>query len=766
MINRASQVKILDFSLAKLEERNRVSLLSSGDLTATPSASGDGAAQTAQGTIVGMVSYMSPEQAEARPLDNRTDIFSLGAVLYELLTGRRAFSGNSVVEVLHAIINDDPRPALDWNPRLPPQAIDCLSKAMAKDPGDRYRHAGDMELDLRRVKRAIESGTSAVIAPRSGKRRRHLLRWTGAGLLLVSATFGAWWLGRSSVNARGGSSFLDASLTQLTTDPGYEGEPTFSPDGRTIAYVADRDGNFEIYLQQISGGPSLNLTRNPAADIQPAFSPDGRDIAFVSSRSSKLDIFHAGPNLPLVGGDIWVMPALGGAARRIVENGFCPFWTPDGAALLYVHGTYRDSRIARIPSTGGDSRDLPIDEPHVDRYLFPSLSEDGRWVLYQNGNQIEVVAARGGKPRMLVRGEGPAWGPGSTNVLFTNGTSGKSRTLWRAPFSLARGEFAGTPEAITFGRGADLGVKASRDGTAIAFAAGDETLNLEELSFDAETGQVSGLPRELTAGNNHVGFFGPSPDGKAVVFGADRGDSSHLWRIEPPATPFQLTLNPRYSETGAEWSPDGREIAFARTDETIAGAPPEIWTMNADGTSPRRRIDMAEVSGRMAWLPDGKTMLIQKHEGLLRFDLASGAQSFVPGAKSRTLFTVDATGQWIAYQTSERGPLSVAAVPIAGGTPRFVATGRYEAYHPFFSPSGRWLYFQRDHKNLYRVPGPSQGWANAVPEQVTNFSGADLYLENPRISRDGRKLFYTRGRRTGDIFILRTNPPARTKAAA
>jgi Tol biopolymer transport system component len=180
---------------------------------------------------------------------------------------------------------------------------------------------------------------------------------------LIGAAAAGWWFGHSRTPAAVSPSFGEGTLTPLTTDPGYEGEPTFSPDGQTIAYVADRDGNFEIYLQQISGGPALNLTRNAASDIQPAFSPDGREIAFVSDRSNKVEIMHATPNLPLVGGDIWIMPALGGPARRIVENGYSPSWTPDGSALLYVHGTFRNCHIARVPSGGGESRDIPIDDP-------------------------------------------------------------------------------------------------------------------------------------------------------------------------------------------------------------------------------------------------------------------------------------------------------------------------------------------------------------------------------------------------------------------
>jgi Tol biopolymer transport system component len=129
----------------------------------------------------------------------------------------------------------------------------------------------------------------------------------------------------------------------------------------------------------------------------------------------------------------------------------------------------------------------------------------------------------------------------------------------------------------------------------------------------------------------------------------------------------------------------------------------------------------------------------------------------------RTLLAVDASGQWIAYQVTDSGFAGIAAIPVAGGTPRTIVTAPYEAYHPFFSPSGRWLYFQPDHKNLFRVPGPAQGWVSAPPEKVTNFSGLDLYIEDPKISRDGTRLLYTRGRRTGDIFILRLGRPGRKR---
>src|SRR5262249_52786464 len=162
--------------------------------------------------------------------------------------------------------------------------------------------------------------------------------------------------------------------------------------------------------------------------------------------------------------------------------------------------------------------------------------------------------------------------------------------------------------------------------------------------------------------------------------------------------------------------------------------PYALWVMRPDGTSPRKA---GEALDQCQWLPDSKRILAISRGGLAQVDLATGIVTPVAGARGRTVFSVDSTGRWVAYQASAAGPMSLEAIALLGGSPRPVATGGYEAYHPFFSPSGRWLYFQPDHKNLYRVPGPEQEWKTAPPEKVTDFSGPDLYIEDPRISRDG-----------------------------
>ena len=737
-VTRDEHVKILDFGLARMDAGAK----NPAEATQSPTVTDF----TEPGKVMGTVGYMSPEQVRGLPLDHRSDIFSFGTVLFEMLTGGRAFLRQTAAETMTAILKEEPAVSARLLSGEAASLVPVLRHCLEKKPERRYQSARDLAYALETASTA--TGAAAAV-PEPPKKRGAAVRWLGALALAAAAAIAAYVL-RGARAEPSVPELGDATLFSLTTDPGYEGEPTFSPDGKTIAYVADRDGNFEIYLQQIAGGPALNLTQNSAADIQPSFSPDGREIAFVSNRSPGSEIMHAAPNLPLAGGDIWVMPTLGGPARRIVEEGNCPSWTPDGQDLLYVHGTFRSPRMSRVAASGGASRDIPIEEANPARYFFPSLSEDGLWLLYQNGDQIQVVPSAGGKSKVLARGQAPSWGAESKSILFTTAAAGKGRSLWTAPFSAAKGELSGPARPLTFGSGIDAGGKSSRDGTVIAYSAIEETLNLEALPFDAEKGRATGAPRILTSGNNHISFFDPSPDGKAVAFAAGSGRRSHLWRIEGTAPAVELTRDPAYADNWPEWSPDGREIAFARSGVGDSLATTTLWIMKADGTQPRRVTDFV---GQMAWLPDG-SIVFQSGENLVRRDLATGVSRTIAGAKVLTMAAVDNAGRWLAFQTGAGNSMVLEAVEIDGGTPRRIATGTPEAFHPFFSPSGRWLYFQPSHGNLYRVPGPAQGWATAPPEKVTNFSGLDLYIENPRISQDGSTLVYTRGKRTGDIVIL------------
>ena len=754
IVTKGNHLKILDFGLAKLTEPHRM------DLSDDAVTAANQPALTRAGTIVGTAAYMSPEQAQSLAVDGRTDIFSLGAVLYELLTGGRAFTGKSTIDTLHAVINRDPVPAVEVNRGLPLETMDVLAKALAKDPAERYRHAGDFELDLRRLKRGLESGTLPSVmraaAARGGSRS---MAWAviAAGVA-GSLAIGLWAFKRPAVTAIDTGTQV-AALTPLTSDAGFEGEPTFSPDGETIAYVSDRTGNLEIFLRQVSGGPDVNISNNPADDFQPSFSPDGRQIVFVSTRAGASDRLFYGPNNPAKGGDIWVMPALGGSARRIAAAGNFPSWSPDGSHILYASGPWFGGKLRRVPASGGTPQDVALTfangftPPHL---AYPSYSADGQWILFATPEEIAIAKAGGGDATIVARGQTPAWGAESRTVIYSNGEVGKNLSLFATPFDTASGRLSGPPRALTIGRGADQQPALSRDGKRIAFSAITISTRIEVQPFDAETGRFTGMPVQLTNTHDLIDFFDVSPDGGAALFELRRGPTVSIGRVDAAGLPVQITSDSNYDDTHPLWSSDGKTIAFSRRRARQA-EPFSLWVMSSDGANPTQLVDRMGLNGLFTWTPDGRGLV---HVG-------PGRQLFVLDSTTKTerqltdeagvmpIVTISSDGKWVVYQCVVGDSVDLHAVPFDGGPSRVVVASPAQDYHPAISPSGRWLYYYPDHKNLYRLPGPLQGWQGAEPERITDWHLTSLaYIENAQLSRDGRHLAYSRGEISGDLWLM------------
>jgi serine/threonine protein kinase/Tol biopolymer transport system component len=749
MVTPEGHVKILDFGLAKLVERDTED--TDAQTRTRPTM------LTEPGMVMGTAAYMSPEQATGHELDHRTDIFSLGVVLYEMLAGQRPFRGTSQVATMHAIIND-PTPPIAAQP---PELHEILEKALAKEPKDRYQHAGDLGLDLRRFQRAWEG--KSLLSMRSGGANtpRRPVAWVAAAVVFLLATAANLWISRSAAPA--GDSLAAVTITPFTTDPGYEGDPAFSPDGQTIAYVSDRTGRFDIFLRQVGSTSDVALTRDQRDNIQPAFSPDGTQIAFVSSRSGESEISYRSGDLPLVGGDVWVMPALGGAARRIATEGNDPTWSADGSKIVFV---YRREKMYEVSAVGGERREIPLryDVPAGPQIFSPSYSADGRWIFFEaqtggQGNSIFAVPAAGGAATLLASGWHPAWDAVSQAVVYSNRAEGKNNSLWSLPFSTRDGTISGEPHPLTVGRGRDWQSTVSRDGKRIAFTAMDTTFNLETVPFDAEAGRMLGSPRALTNSTQVIYFMRFSPDGRSVAFQASRGSGTHLWRVDSGADPVQLTADPRFQDTNPQWSPDGTTIAFLRQATSTSPAV-GLWLMAADGVNPREMLSGLNSNLPPRWLPDGSGIVYsrQKDRQYYIYDVSTGNSRQVTNEKNvGGQVAVSADGRWLAYQDNVAGKnIDLRAMSLAGGESRVVVATPHADFHPFFSPSGHWLYFQFDHKNIYRVPGPAEDWKPAEPVKITNFpEPAGLFLEDPQISRDGRQLLYSRGKITGDIWILR-----------
>lgn len=757
MLARGDQIKVLDFGLAKLFQTEADGSTGSQLTTAEQPAQ-----HTRSGVIVGTVAYMSPEQGEGRDLDGRSDLFSLGVVLYEMLTGKRPFAGASAVDTLNAIVHQEPKSAFELNPRLPVEARDILEKSLAKNPNDRYQHAGDLEIDLRRLKRALESNTliSARIERRPSPRSWRSYLWIGVLFLLAAVAVIAWHeTKRTAGPPAQDDRFAKLTLTPLTVDPGLESSPTFSPDGETLAYVSDRTGNFEVFLRHVSGGPEINLTNNPADDVQPAFSPDGKEIAFVSTRSGKTGLHYPGPNSPQVGGDIWVMPAFGGTPKRIVESANFPSWSPDGSQILYVKGSFFGQKIYRIPAEGGSAVEIPLLLPSTPRFYYPRYSKDGRWILFDDAARIYVAPANGGKPVLIGAGSSAVWNDAARTIVYSCAEPGKNYSLFEIAFSSKEGKTVGVARPLTFGRGRDLQATISADGKRIAFTAFEMSFNMEVMPFDADGGGQTGEPNALTLGNNVIYFHDFSPDGRSIVFQSDRGSRSSVWKLDLAGGLTQLTSNLDYNDTYPRFSPDGKSIAFSRTNSEQPGAVKDLWMMDADGANPHPvGFSLKRNMVFFVWTQDAKSLIYA--------DPSDGqfyAQDIATKKKTRLtneeliypVSYVTPDGQWLIYQSGLSGSGAILrAVRIAGGSSQTVVASTPYAYHPFVSPSGKWLYFQDAHKNIFRVPGPALNWQKAEPQQMTHFPESGLYIEDPQISRDGSKLLYSRGKMTGDIWLI------------
>ena len=346
-------IKVLDFGLAK-PSTGLGSAASDSDLPTEQ--------MTKAGRILGTVAYMSPEQAEGKRVDARSDVFALGVNFYEMLTGERPFQGDTPASTLSAVLKDEPRSLTELVPSLPRDMARIVKRCLAKDPSRRYQTTIDVRNELEELARALDSGEAmvdAAVSPRAPGSRRALpwIALVGGGLLV------AIWMSDIVPTAFETTGPVVPTFTnarQITSAIGVEDSPTWSPDGQTLAYASNQTGNMEIWVQQIEGGAPISRTPDSdSSNSNPSWSPDGRNIAFVSSQET--------------GRAYYVMSALGGEARRVMATASdtflfgAPHWlsggaelagrAEDGTALEIFELATRQSRRLTLPVEAGDTVD-------------------------------------------------------------------------------------------------------------------------------------------------------------------------------------------------------------------------------------------------------------------------------------------------------------------------------------------------------------------------------------------------------------------------
>ena len=491
MLTTDGRVKVLDFGLAKLKPEVAVS----AETTFLPTGS-----LTGQHTVVGTAAYMSPEQAEGRPVDHRTDIFSLGVMLYELACGKRPFEGETAVSVISAIIKDEPIPLSDAKRDVPPALEQIVTTALAKDPAKRYQSASDLRNALREVQQQTAAGRVVSSLLRAVVRSRRTRRVAAAAGLLAVVAGTAWYLlsGRNGAGQRPRPTPIRFRTTQLSAHPGVEQFPGFTPDGRWVAYAGLETGNRDIYLLGTNGGNPRNLTADsPADDDEPAVSPDGKTIAFRSGRD---------------GGGIFVMGLTGEGVRRVTPTGvsaaFNPAWSPDGTEIAYTTENVQltplnwegrsDLWVANVDT--GERRKLNVINavqaswsPHGHRIAYVSRRQRADSGARAGGGldrpvmDIYTIPARGGEPVPATDDQAtdwsPVWSPDGRYIYFVSDRGG-SMNLWRIAVDEASGRPRGEPEPITTPAPFLAHPTVSADGRQIAYTAVAQTSNIQRLTLD------------------------------------------------------------------------------------------------------------------------------------------------------------------------------------------------------------------------------------------------------------------------------------------
>jgi Tol biopolymer transport system component/tRNA A-37 threonylcarbamoyl transferase component Bud32 len=733
LVAKNGYAKLADFGLAKAIES-----------TASHSAISVASLATKTGLITGTIRYMSPEQALGKPVDARSDIFSFGVVLYEMLAGRSPFSGATVVEQIEFLLHQAPAPLPDG----PPQRLRTIvARALAKDPAKRYQAMREMVEDLRGVLRHDAE-------PHERMKRWRLAVTVSVALAIV--VMGAAWRVRGRPNTAGRvpiALLKNPTFTQITEQAGQQVHPSLAPDGKSLVYAGFASGNWHIYSQLVGERNPLNLTRDSDTDdTQPAFSPNGQQIAFRSERD---------------GGGIFVMDASGAHIKRMTNFGHDPAWSPDGREIVYATtlanpDTRLSSRSQLFSVNVATGEHHPI-SPQTGIAMQPQWSPHGYrvayWAQVEGRNDVWTMPAGGGEPAAVTSDAAvdwdPVWSPDGTYLYFASNRGG-SMNLWRVPIDERSGKVLGRIEPVTTPSENAGSISFSRSGREMAYARRTETQNIYRVRFDSVREVTVGQPEAVTRGPRIVGQPQVSPDGQRLLFLDVRKQNDLFVARADGSEPFQLT-NDAYYQRQPIWSPDGQLVAFFSN----RGGKVDIWTIRPDGSGLRQMTDTSGSITRPIWSPDGKHLVYSRQNGtpsIIETDkpwISQSPKPLPPLGDADTWYEVTSWSldgrQLAGFQLRNDGAFT-------GITVYSFETGRYSRITDFgTTPSwlkdGRRILFYRNSADT-RARGDAIYLVNTQTRKVQRvFSGAPNDVTGAAISSDNRWIYFTLNVAVADIWL-------------
>jgi len=645
--------KILDFGLAKQTVGN-----ANLGVSTMPTVTSDGIL-TSPGITLGTMAYMSPEQARGEELDARSDLFSFGAVLYEMATGRLAFHGQTTALLHDAILNRSPKPMKELLPAISGELERIVSKALEKDKKLRYQSAAEMRADLERLKRDTETGRSAVAGVTEERERRRRGWWAaGLGVAAFIALGLVFYLREMRTTAKGERKW--EQLTFFTDSAVY---PELSPDGRLLTFIRGNDtffGTGEVYVKVLPSGEPVQLTKDNRFKLSPTFSPDGARIGYSV----------VGP------WDIWEVPVLGGEPRLALRNASSLTWIEGGKRLLFSEiksGLHMG--IVTTDEGRGQSRDVYLPEGERSMAHHSYLSPDGKWVLVVQMDslgkltQCRIVPFDGNGTVKLVGPDGAtcttgAWSPDGKWVYLSTNAGGHFH-IWKQRFP------DGEPEQVTSGPTEEEGIAVAADGKSFLTSVGitDAALWVHDESGDHQISEE---------GSTFSGTF--SADGKKLYYLKKSGAESlpELWSTDL-ASKRSERLVPGYGvESGYDApnyavSRDGEKVAFVRKD---AKGIAHLWVASTDHRTSPKELPSEENEDSPSFLPNGD-LIYRGSEGkknyLYRMKQDGSEKKRMMETDVFHLGGVSPDGRWtVVGQRREQdpeSPIEIIAYPNEGGAP-------------------------------------------------------------------------------------------------
>jgi Tol biopolymer transport system component len=719
-------VKLLDFGLAK-GARGEVP-----NLTESPTM----LSETVEGALVGTAPYMSPEQARGKPVDKRTDIWSFGCVLYEMLSGQAPFPGVTFSDVIAAILEREP----DWSaiPASTPDGVRrVLRRCLEKEPKRRMRDVGDARADLDQLPITGDTSESSVRV-----RRWQWIAAIAAGGMAVLAFLLA--AGREE---RAGTSFdsklAGATFTRLTDFDGAEHDAALSPDGKFVAFRSDRDGPFDVWLGQVGSGRFVNLTRGTDDERRTrtgsiGFSADGSEIWLAGGPDRRFRL----------------IPLLGGTPRVFLGEGVVHAeWSADGARLVYHTNEKGVDPIYVADGKGANPRRIFVGPYTGWHNNFPTWSQAGRWVFFVSGiyaaNEMDLwrIPAEGGTPERLTQHNSDVAYPTPINdhtVLYVvRDHDGSGPWLWAldVPRKSSR--------RVSFGLEQYTSVRASADGHRLVATVANPSNSLWTVPIlDHPVDERDVKPYVVPTVNPVAPRFGPgtlfylSGGGGSGLTRYQQGQAVEIWKptdgalLEPPAV-----------------SPDGRRVSIVLR----RGGKLRLYLRSADGAELQPVADALEVAGSGSWSPDGKWIVTGGRdtagEGLFNIPVDGGqAARLVAGPALNPVWSPD--GSMIAYAGPEVAGLSPLLAVRPDGTPVPLPPIRLRA------ADGERARFVRDGKALVYMQGllpPQDFWMldleTGKARALTHLTG-NAAMRTFDITPDGKQIVFDRLRENSDIVVI------------